>query len=169
MGEYAVADTEAAIKVAKILGMEEKEIVKGLVNVKPVEHRLEPINSSSGVLVIDDSYNGNPAGVSEAIKVLSRFGSRRKIYITPGLVEIGKEVKAVHIEIGRELATVVDLVILIKNSVTPYIEMGLMSAKFPKEKILWFNSAQTAHAELKNILKPNDVVLFQNDWGDQYI
>jgi hypothetical protein len=36
-------------------------------------------------------------------------------------------------------------------------------------QIIWFNSALEAHAGLKNILKPGDVVLFQNDWGDQYL
>jgi len=37
------------------------------------------------------------------------------------------------------------------------------------EKIIWFETAQAAHEGLKNILKPGDVVLFQNDWGDQYL
>jgi len=38
-----------------------------------------------------------------------------------------------------------------------------------KSQIIWFNSAPEAHASLNKILKPGDVILFQNDWGDQYV
>ncbi len=165
LGEYALGDVDAAIKIAESLGMTNQQIISGVKNIKPVEHRLQPIKSSGDVLVVDDAYNGNPAGVAEAIKVLSRFTSRRKIYITPGLVEMGKNSAEVHKEIGKQLAGVADVVILIKNSVTPWIAEQILN----KAKVIWFNTAQEAHAELKNILKPGDVILFQNDWGDQYL
>jgi UDP-N-acetylmuramyl pentapeptide synthase len=34
---------------------------------------------------------------------------------------------------------------------------------------IWFDTVQEAHASLDKILKPGDVVLFQNDWGDSYL
>ncbi len=200
LGEYALADVSATVKIAKSLGMSYGEIKNGIANIKPVEHRLQPMPSPGNVLVIDDSYNGNPDGVREAIKVLSRFTNRRKLVITPGLVEMGKSSQEVHREIGRELASTVDVVILVKNSVTGFIEEGLLSRRHSegvqpteesqtkvkeilhpseafgvqddaakKPQIIWFDSALEAHAALKNILKPGDVILFQNDWGDQYI
>lgn len=169
LGEYALGDVSAAVRLAKSLGLNAEEIKKGLEKIQPVEHRLQPIKSAGDVLVIDDAYNGNPAGVAEAIKVLSRFDDRRKILITPGLVETGKKAEEVHRKIGQELASVADLVLLIKNSVTPFIEAGLKAAGYEPEKIVWFDTAQAAHENLKNILKPGDVILFQNDWGDQYL
>jgi len=169
LGEYVLADVSAAVRLAKSLGMGSEEIKKGVEKIQPVEHRLEPIKSGGDVLVIDDAYNGNSTGVTEAIKVLSRFQNRRKIYITPGLVETGKAAEEVHKKIGGELASVADLVILIKNSVTPFIAEGLKAAGCTPEKIVWFNTAAAAHENLKNILKPGDVILFQNDWGDQYL
>jgi len=205
LGEYALGDVDAAVKIGQSLAMSNEQIIAGIKNIKPVEHRLQPIvNSATGVLVIDDSYNGNSDGVAEAIKVLSRFKNRRKIYITPGLVEIGKSSADIHRGIGKLLAGVADVVILIKNSVTPWIVEGLSSsgvilrpqcnseaeesqtngkeilrrsdaltaqddAVSKKPQIIWFNSALEAHAGLKDILKPGDVILFQNDWGDQYL
>lgn len=182
LGEYAIGSCVAALAVGEHLGLSAADIKIGLVQVRPVEHRLEPIRSGSGVLVIDDSYNGNPAGAAEAIKVLSRFENHRKIYITPGLVEIGSATAEVHRQIGRQLAKVADVVILIKDSVTPFIEQGIVEAadkkiehQAPKvsvmerPKILWFPTALDMHESLKNIVEPDDVVLFQNDWGDQYI
>lgn len=165
LGEYALGDLDAAIKIAKYLGREDIEIKQGIARIRPVEHRLQPILRDHNILVIDDAYNGNSNGAEEAIKVLSRFANRRKIYITPGLVETGSSVANVHRKIGQQLASAADVVILIKNSVTPFIAEGLKS----ENKIKWFNSAQEAHAALQTILQPNDVILFQNDWGDQYL
>ncbi len=169
LGEYALADADAAIQIALSLGMGPEEIEKGIAKIKPVEHRLQPIKPAGEILVIDDAYNGNPAGAAEAIRVLSRFEGRRKIYITPGLVETGRQAEEVHKKIGQELASVADLVILIKNSVTPFIAEGLKTAGYASEEIVWFNTVQAAHGDLKNILRPGDVILFQNDWGDQYL
>ncbi len=230
LGQYGAGLAMAAAVVGSRLGLSMEQIKEGLKNVKPIEHRLQPIFSTNNLLVIDDSYNGNPDGVREAINVLSQFKERRKVYITPGLVETGEKAGEIHREIGKQLATVADVIILVKNSVTPWIELGVRDAviaspnasdpfdftqgqpeqsrmaegaaisskkkiaspfakasdfaKATSDKsedrsdalvmtrgpeILWYNSAQEAHDNLKNILKPNDVILFQNDWGDQYI
>ena len=169
LGEYALGDVAASIVIGNLLGMNAVEFKKGIADIKPIPHRLEPIIGSGEVLVIDDSYNGNPDGVTEAIRVLSRFKKRRKIYITPGLVEIGPKAPIIHEHIGRELAGVVDRVILVKNSVTPSIEKGLLASGFDPSHIIWFNTALEAHEALSGIIQAHDVVLFQNDWGDQYI
>jgi UDP-N-acetylmuramoyl-tripeptide--D-alanyl-D-alanine ligase len=205
LGEYILADIVGAVRIAKELGLTPEEINRGIKNIKPADHRLQPIKSAGNILVIDDSYNGNPEGVKEAIKVLSQFNDRRKIYITPGLVETGSASQEIHRNIGKDLAKVADVVILIKNSVTGYIESGIkdviarsapmLSMRSPersigaadaaiplknkkiasdalamtKPQIIWFDNAPLAHNALKDILKPNDVILFQNDWGDQYL
>ncbi len=173
LGEYALADVSAAVQIATQLGLTAEEIKKGIGKIKPVEHRLQPIKSQGGLLIIDDAYNGNPDGAKEAIKVLSRFADRRKIYITPGLVETGKDIAKVHREIGKQLAAVADVVLLIKNSVTKFIEEGIKQAPAANNQrrveVIWFDTAPEAHSSLGKILKPGDVVLFQNDWGDQYL
>lgn len=169
LGRYALGSADAAVAVGRWLGVGEEAIKRGIGHVEPIEHRLQPIQGASGVLIIDDSYNGNPAGVSEAIRVLAQYPDRRKIFLTPGLVEMGSRAQELHEEIGRELALVANIVILIKNSATPDIAKGLEAKGFVKTQIIWFNSALEAHAGLKDILKPGDVILFQNDWGDNYV
>jgi UDP-N-acetylmuramoyl-tripeptide--D-alanyl-D-alanine ligase len=168
LGRYATGVLHAAAAVGTYLGLTQEQIEKGALSVRPLPHRLQPIEGTRGVLVIDDSYNGNPEGVSEAIHLLSTYTGRRKIYITPGLVETGTKIKEVHIQIGKELASVADRVVLIKNSASPYIAQGLMENGFNKNHILWYGSAHEAHAAMGEIIEPNDVVLFQNDWPDNY-
>lgn len=169
LGDYIFADIDTVIKIAQELEIPDKEIKAGIEKMDPIEHRLQPIKGAGDVLVIDDSYNGNPAGVKSAIKLLGSFTDKRKIYLTPGLVETGEKNKEVHEQIGRELAKVANKVILVKNSATDFIAHGLKNGSFKEGDIIWFNSAPEAHKSLGSILKPKDVILFQNDWGDQYI
>jgi UDP-N-acetylmuramoyl-tripeptide--D-alanyl-D-alanine ligase len=168
LGRYAQGMLQAGAAVGRYLGLEEAQIKNGALLVHPLPHRLQPIEGTRGVLVIDDSYNGNPEGVTEAIHVLSTYPGRRKVFVTPGLVETGEKLGAVHRKIGKELAAVADRVVLIKNSATPHIAEGLMEHGFNKNNILWFKTSHEAHAAMGEIIEPNDVVLFQNDWPDNY-
>ncbi|MBI3304906.1 UDP-N-acetylmuramoyl-tripeptide--D-alanyl-D-alanine ligase [Candidatus Parcubacteria bacterium] len=169
VGTHALGTLVAACLVARHLGLNRTEIQIGISQIRPVEHRLQVLKGTDNILIIDDSYSGNPAGVQEAIGALSRFRSRRKIYLTPGLAETGSRAGTLHREIGAALARVADVVILIRNSVTPLLAEGLRQSGFQERRIVWFEHAAAAHAALPHILKPGDVILFQNDWGDQYV
>ena len=169
LGRYAKGVLQAVKAVGEKLGLTFEQIRIGASLIKPLPHRLEPIEGARGVLVIDDSYNGNSDGVREAIYVLSTYSGRRRVYITPGVAETGPKKAEIHREIGKELSSVADVVALIENSVTPFIAEGLMANGFKKENIRWYKSSEEAHADMADIIQPNDVVLFQNDWPDNYI
>lgn len=168
LGGYAIGNIIASIKIARLLDIPDRDIKRGIATIVPVGHRLEPIINPNGILIIDDSYNGNPEGVRAAIELLAKFKNRRKIFLTPGLVELGDCSEIIHTEIGKQLVYL-DLILLINNSVTPFIKKGLLENGFLEENIILFDSAEEAHKSLNNILLSGDVILFQNDWGDQYI
>ncbi len=168
LGDYVTAALSLTLAVALELELDVNQIRRGLKNLKSISHRLEAKPGIGNVLIIDDSYNGNPAGARAAIRALSRFSGRRKIYVTPGLVEMGNKTEAVHLELGRLLASVVDLVFLIRTSAAPLIKKGLAAAGFDTKCILEFTSMPALEKELPRLLKENDVILFQNDWPDNY-
>jgi len=169
LGHYAIGSCICAATVGELLDINLTDITRGIAQVSPVSHRLQPIHNPHGILIIDDSYNGSSAGVKEAIGVLSQFGDRRKVFVTPGLVETGTLAHEVHRTIGNKLAPVANLVLLIKNSVTDSIVAGLKDGNFPPENIVLFSDATTAYSQLRQYLKPGDVVLLQNDWPENYI
>ena len=169
LGKYIIGDISAAWTIGIRLGMSNDELANGVKELQPIPHRLQLIKGERGILVIDDSYNGNPAGAREAINALAQFSGRRKVYITPGLVEMGEKTRQAHREIGKELSKVADLVILIQTSAAPFIAEGLVENGFPKENVRWYKTAPEAHEALSSLLRANDVVLFQNDWGDNYV
>ncbi len=168
LGEYAIGTAIAGIIVGQVFDMDIADIKAGLWKIKSPKHRLELVPTTNGVTVIDDSYNGNPAGALAAMEVLSKFEGQRKIYVTPGLVEMGQATERVHTELGQKLGRIADIAVLIKNSVTGYIMKGLESSGFNMKNMIVFESAVEAHAGLADILKPGDVVIFQNDWPDNY-
>ena len=168
LGEYSIGIIMGAVIIAEALGMSREEITRGVAMLRPMSQRLQPLWTPGGILVIDDSYNGNPEGAAEAIQVLGRFRKRRKIYLTPGLVEVAEKSREIHRHLGELLSKSADMVLLIKNSSSVFIGEGLEKGGFDRENIVWFDSASRAHSALPGILKEGDAILFQNDWPDNY-
>jgi len=168
LGLHQVGPLSVVTHLAKSLGMKIEDIELGLKNTRPFEHRLDPREESGGITVIDDSYNGNPDGVRAAINFLKEIKNKRRFYITPGLVEMGSKTEEIHKQIGRELAEAgIEKVVLIKNSVTAFIEAGLGEHNFQGE-LIWFDSALDAFKSLPSRTISNDLLLYQNDWPDNY-
>jgi len=168
LGLHQIGPLALSVELARRLGATPGQIRAGTSKTKPFDHRLAPSVDRSGVTTLDDSYNGNPDGVRAAIAFLASLKGRR-FYVTPGLVEMGSKRDEVHRDIGKELARAgIEQTILIRNSVTPFIEGGLKAAGY-KGKITWFDDGLSAYAALPHMTVTGDIVLLQNDWPDQYI
>ncbi len=167
LGLHMLGALSVAIDLGARLGLTKEQLQKGISKTKPFEHRLEPKSFGEGVVLLDDSYNGNPDGVRAVIAFLETLSGRR-FYVTPGLVEAGQRVKEVHEEIGRELAGArIEKVVLIRNSVTPHIKTGLKAGGF-KGELLEYDDMPGCLNALRSLTLPGDIVLIQNDWPDQY-
>lgn len=168
LGLHHIGALSAAADIGVRLGLTVEQISRGLGKTIPFDHRLEPKTDQSGVITLDDSYNGNPDGVAAVIDFLASLKGMRRLYVTPGLVEMGARSERVHWEIGKRLALAgIEKVVLVRNSVTQYIEKGLRENNFRGE-VLWYDDAPSAFAALPYLTVKGDVVLLQNDWPDQY-
>jgi UDP-N-acetylmuramoyl-tripeptide--D-alanyl-D-alanine ligase len=72
-----------AIAVGLALGVEPDELVARLGSLPPVEHRLEAVRAATGVTILDDTYNANPAGAAEALAMLGRGPQDREPVAPP--------------------------------------------------------------------------------------
>ncbi len=169
VGLHQVGPLAVAADIGARLGLSGEQIQKGISKTRAFNHRLEPRTDSNNVTILDDSYNGNPDGVFAVIEFLKGLVGKRRFYVTPGLVEMGEKAETMHREIGKRLAEAnIEKVILVKNSVTPYIEQGLREANYSGE-IKWFDDALSMLSALPHLTASGDVVLLQNDWPDQYL
>jgi len=83
------------------------------------------------VLVIDDAFNANPEGAQAALDVLSSFAGGKKIIVTPGMVELGREEEALNRAFGRSMAACVDEAVLVGSAArTAILAEGLKEAGF---------------------------------------
>jgi len=167
LGLHNVGPLAAAADIASRLGLTDEQIAAGISATTSFEHRMQP-RIDGGVIWIDDSYNGNPDGAAAAVEFLKTLKGHRRWYVTPGLVEMGARKHEIHKELGRRLAEAgIEKVLLIKDSVTPYIEEGLKEAGY-KGEVIWYDYGPTAYNALPKMTVAGDVILIQNDWPDQY-
>ncbi len=167
VGRHQVGPLALAAALGDLFGLTEKQIVAGIAKTEPFEHRMQPYETA-GAWVIDDTYNGNIEGVRAGTRALKDLSARRKIYITPGLVDQGRETRRVHEEMGRLIAEAnPDIVVLMQNSTTPHIVKGLKVTGYAKE-IRFEDDPLDFYSNLASFVAAGDVVLMQNDWTDNY-
>lgn len=168
LGEHNILNLLAGAAAARVLGMSLQEIARGISKVESVEHRLQLIDPGTGVIVIDDAFNSNPDGAKAALDVLDSFEGKRKIIVTPGMIELG-ELEEVENEIlGEHIARVCDIAILVGKKKTEPIYRGLKKHQFVEENLYVVNSLAEATKVLETLTRVNDVVLFENDLPDTY-
>lgn len=125
-----------------------KDIIKSSEDLEQIPHRLEFINNN-GVNILDDTYSSNEEGFLEALEVLNSFKGK-KIIVTPGIVELGKESDKIHKNISINIARVADLVILIsKSQRTSVLRNGLIENGFEKKNIIEANTNKEANEALQ--------------------
>ncbi|HEV8352661.1 MAG TPA: UDP-N-acetylmuramoyl-tripeptide--D-alanyl-D-alanine ligase [bacterium] len=168
LGRHNVPNILAAAAAALELGLSLEDIAAGAARLEAPEHRLQPLEGAGGVTVIDDAYNSNPEGAAEALDVLRQFTTGRKVLVTPGMVELGPLQEEANKTFGRQAAAICDHVILVGPAQTRPIRAGLEEAGFAADRVTSVNTLKEAEGVLQRILKPGDVVLFENDLPDQY-
>ncbi len=166
LGEHNIQNILLAATVGLQLGMTLRQIARGISRIEPVEHRLQLI-STPGMTIIDDAFNANPRGAQAALKVLKGFEGRR-IIITPGMVELGAGEEQFNHDFGTMMADCVDVAILVGKKHTAPIAKGLREAGFPENNLHVVSTLDDASALLRQMGRPGDVALFENDLPDHY-
>lgn len=99
-GQHNVLNALLAITGVIAAGFDANERVKYLENMAEIPGRLNSHPTKNGGLVIDDSYNANPASVRAAIDYLASF-SKRKILVLGNMGELGSDEKSLHEQCGK--------------------------------------------------------------------
>ena len=167
LGRHQVGPLAFTAALAHQLGLTKTQIKAGIAATKPFEHRMEPYQLG-GAWIIDDTYNGNIDGIRAGTNLLKELAAKRKIYVTPGLVDQGRQTAKIHEEMGRLIAEAKPtMVVLMQHSVTPHIQKGLEEAGY-KGELLLEKDPLNFYQNLQLFVANGDLVMLQNDWPDNY-
>jgi UDP-N-acetylmuramoyl-tripeptide--D-alanyl-D-alanine ligase len=168
LGHHNVLNILGAACAALAIGIPLADLAKAIQELPPVPHRLQLLDNGSGVTVIDDSYNSNPIGATQALEVLGSFTTGQRILVTPGMIELGPLEAHLNEELGAKAAEVCDYVVLVGVERTKPLVAGLQSKNFPSQKIRVVRDLKGATIVLPTIVGVGDTVLFENDLPDLY-
>ena len=97
-GQHQVTNTLAAVRVAKLLGLDMEQMTRGIASVVPIAGRNRIIQEGNFTL-IDDCYNANPVSMKAALDLLS-LADTRKVAILGDMFELGENSDLLHSGVG---------------------------------------------------------------------
>jgi len=156
IGRHSVHTVLRAAAIGIVEGLTWQEIVNGLRSGR-TQLRLVAVQSSSGALILDDTYNASPQSTFSALNLLNELEGH-KIAVLGDMLELGQYELHGHKMVGVRAAEVVDELITVG-------ERALIIAKtarqtgLPTEAVTEFEDSEQVIAFLVNRLGKNDVVL----------
>ena len=169
LGNLNILNIVGAVEIADKLGLTAEEIKVGAKYIRPVPHRLELKQNPNGSIIIDDAYNSNTKGAKMALEVLKSFEHKKRILITPGIVDLGDKQAEINQELGRAAAESSDFIILVGASQAVPIYNGIKEKHYPESNVFIAKNLQEALSKMNEIITKDSVVLLENDLPDNYL
>ncbi|UVO54475.1 UDP-N-acetylmuramoyl-tripeptide--D-alanyl-D-alanine ligase [Sphingomonas sp. SUN039] len=158
-GAHWVSNALAVLAAVQALGADLGAAALALADMEQLAGRgarLDVRVGSGTALVIDESYNANPASMRATLDVLASEPGR-KIAVLGAMRELGAESDALHAGLaGDVVAAGVDYALLVGSGMEP-----LASALEGKAEVRHVADAATADAALASLIAPGDAVLIK--------
>jgi UDP-N-acetylmuramoyl-tripeptide--D-alanyl-D-alanine ligase len=157
----------AAVAAALELGVPLAEVAARLPTLPTAAHRLEPSVAPSGAVVLDDTYNANPAGARVALDALAAHGggNGRLVVVTPGMVELGPRQAEENARFGAQAAAVATDVVVVGRTNRRALLHGLALGSAAARTVA---RREQAVSWVREHLGAGDAVLYENDLPDHY-
>ena len=163
-GRHNVYNAVAAAAAAEALGTDAESIRKGLAGFRPVAKRFT-VEDAGGVVLIDDSYNANPASMAAALVTLGEVKDKhRAVAVLGDMLELGRESAAAHRNVGRLAASSVDR-LYVMGKMAPEVAEGALEGGLGEEAVLVMRDHAHILADLKGWLMSGDCVLVKGSRG----
>jgi UDP-N-acetylmuramoyl-tripeptide--D-alanyl-D-alanine ligase len=164
-GRHNVTNALAAAGASHALGIPVAAIARGLDTFRPAAMRMEIVALPSGVTILNDAYNANPASMAAALTTLGASTAQRRFAALGSMRELGCEAAAAHRELGSVVARAkLDGLFLIGTH-APDVRAGAEAAGMPPTHITLAATHEELAAALRRQLRSGDLLLLKGSRG----
>jgi len=165
IGEHLIYADLAAFCLGRHFDISGEKIALSLEKRLPARGRMNLLKGKNGTLIIDDTYNSNPASARAALKTLHdiKYTKGRKVAIIGNMNELGDYEKEGHRLVGECAKGKADLTIF----VGPNAEI-MAEAFGSRGEVIKLKNRQSLEKKLDQIIEPNDLVLVKASQNQNY-
>lgn len=166
-GRTTLLNILGAFTMAAALGASPDLVLAVIRNLEPVDNRLQ-VKKDGDITYIHDAYNSNPTGFAAALEVFKALPGKRRILMTPGMIELGSLQYEDNKRIGKLASECCDLALIVGKTNQEALVEGLKAGGFTASNIQLCPSRNYAFEFLRTNKQPGDVILIENDLTDIY-
>lgn len=101
VGMHNVTNGLATAAITLSVGADLDQIAAGLSDFRPPDKRLQVVTAPCSAVIINDTYNANPASMAAGLCTLADMQRARKTAIIGDMLELGEAAVQAHYDIGR--------------------------------------------------------------------
>ncbi len=155
LGRHNLYNVLAAASLASFMGVPAIALGRAIEGFEPYKGRFKPVRSGAGYVIVDDTYNANPASMEWAVKTLAALPcTGKRVAILGDMRELGDGAELYHRGVGRlARASNLSLVLLFGPAMKAAADEagnGNVSVFEDKKKLVEF---------VRGKLAPDDIVL----------
>lgn len=163
-GVHNIYNALAAAAAATALGVAPEIIEAGLGAFTPVSKRFN-LEEVGGIVLIDDSYNANPASMAAALVTLRDISEEsRAIAVLGDMLELGEGSAKAHRELGRLASTCADRLYLL-GAQAETVAAGVLEGGLTAAEVVVAKDHGEILADLRRILVKGDYLLVKGSRG----
>jgi UDP-N-acetylmuramoyl-tripeptide--D-alanyl-D-alanine ligase len=163
-GRHNIYNALAAAAAAYALGVPGEVIRLGLDEFTPYDKRFQ-LEEHSGVVLIDDSYNANPASMAAALTTLKDIrDDGRTVAVLGDMLELGQGTEKAHGDLGRLAAGCVERLYLL-GDLAKLVAAGALEAGLTPEQVQVAANHEEIWQDLLAWVKPGDCILVKGSRG----
>lgn len=160
-GKAFIYNSLVAFAVATLLGIKPEKIIKGIKNFELTKNRMEIIELKNKIKIINGVYNASVDSMKSNLEILKNQDGMRKIAVLGSMLELGEFSSKLHEEVGEAVFNNnIDILITVgeeaKMIAKKAVEVGMST-----DNVYILENNTTAINTLKNLIKPNDTILFK--------
>jgi len=165
-GEHFLINATAAAAVAFTLGLRSEGMEEGFAAFTSVPGRFHAEPLRGGGLLLDDSYNANPASVEAALRTLvSLARGRRTVVVFGSMLEMGQFSSGSHHRIGHLMASLKTGHLFTFGQEAAFTAKGAVEGGMDPLAVSHFMERQKLCEAVRGFLEEGDVILVKGSRG----